>query len=102
MTTMNEQVANALVKGFNGEQDEYEAARAATARAFEARNLDELFTAMRAPGAVWASDFPTFGGADVRNTTGVWSWDATRKIVGTCAQDLQIVAREDEDAEVQS
>jgi hypothetical protein len=42
------------------------------------------------------TNLPTFGGAEPRDTTGVWSWDATRLLVGTCAADLRIVARGEE------
>lgn len=42
----------------------------------------------------WAS-LPTFGGPDVDDTDGVWSWDATRMLVGTCRDDLEIIPRED-------
>ena len=59
-------------------------------------NLDDLYEAMRS-GALtedWDS-LPTFGGPDVEDTDGVWSWDAGRAIVGTCADDLEIIARED-------
>jgi len=46
----------------------------------------------------WTS-LPTFGGAEPKDTTGIWSWDETRMIVGTCADDIKIVRRpEFEDA----
>lgn len=38
---------------------------------------------------------PTFGGEEPRSTSGVWSWDATRLLVGSCASDLRIVSREE-------
>ena len=41
----------------------------------------------------WTS-LPTFGGAEPPTTDGVWSWDADSLIVGTCADDLEIVPRE--------
>lgn len=37
---------------------------------------------------------PTFGGVEPRDTSGVWSWDETRLLVGTCASDLWIEARD--------
>lgn len=39
------------------------------------------------------SGLPTFGGVDIEDTSGVWSWDATHQIVGTCPADIEIVAR---------
>ena len=37
---------------------------------------------------------PTFGGSEPESgTSGVWSWDATRLLVGTCASDARIVDR---------
>jgi hypothetical protein len=35
----------------------------------------------------------SFGGPEPRSTSGVWSWDATRVLVGTCPADFEIVAR---------
>lgn len=63
-------------------------------------NLQELKTAMQQnhPSTLdqygsWRSDLPTFGGPEPDDTTGIWSWDATSLLVGTCADDLGIVAR---------
>lgn len=58
--------------------------------------LDELYSAMRGGQITqgW-DDLPTFGGADIEDTHGVWSWDARRMIFGTCADDIEIVPRED-------
>lgn len=39
------------------------------------------------------TDLPTFGGGEPADTVGVWSWDPTRLLVGTCANDLRIVHR---------
>lgn len=36
---------------------------------------------------------PTFGGEEPSDTGGIWSWDATRLLVGSCASDLRIVYR---------
>lgn len=41
------------------------------------------------------SDMPTFGGDEPASTDGVWSWDATRLLVGTCAGDLRMALRSD-------
>lgn len=67
------------------------------------KNLDELFKAMKQdhrrdegegdPRLGDWTDLPVFGGLEIENTIGVWSWDANRKIVGTCASDIQIVNR---------
>ena len=43
----------------------------------------------------WRSDLPTFGEADPIDPSwvlglGVWSWNGTHAIVGTCADDLTI------------
>lgn len=62
-------------------------------------NLDDLFCAMKAgdtntmDGDEFSADLPTFGGDEPADTREVWSWDATRMIVGTCADDLAIVSR---------
>lgn len=37
---------------------------------------------------------PTFGGEEPRDTSGIWSWDETRLLLGACASDLRIEARE--------
>jgi hypothetical protein len=64
-------------------------------------NLDQLYEGMinddpntHDRHGQWSSDLPTFGGEDAYSQ-GVWSWDETRLIVGTCADDLEIVNRED-------
>ena len=41
----------------------------------------------------WRSDLPTFGGTTPDSTIGVWSWDADCLLIGTCAEDLETVAR---------
>ena len=61
-------------------------------------NLDQLLVHLRRYGTNisehrWAG-LPTYGGDEPRNTLGVWSWDATRLIVGTCAADMRIIDRE--------
>ena len=38
-------------------------------------------------------DLPTFGGPEPDDTSGVWSWDETRLLVGSCIDDLRIVPR---------
>lgn len=39
------------------------------------------------------TSLPTFGGNEPENTQGVWSWDETHMIVGTCPSDMEIVSR---------
>ena len=39
------------------------------------------------------TSLPTFGGTEPADTTGVWSWDETRMIVGDGSADLEIVER---------
>ena len=39
------------------------------------------------------SDLPTFGGDEPAETTGVWSWDDSRLLVGSCIDDFEIVDR---------
>jgi len=61
------------------------------------KNLNELFEMMKnddqsLPNWDW---LPTFGGPDIEHTVEIWSWDATRKIVGTCSDDIEIVDRDD-------
>lgn len=59
------------------------------------KNLDELFEMMKNndPTLPTWDMLPTFGGADIRHTVDIWSWDATRKITGTYAGDISIVNR---------
>jgi hypothetical protein len=40
----------------------------------------------------WTS-LPVFGGSEPDETTGIWSWDETHLIVGSSADDLEIVER---------
>ena len=70
-------------------------------------NLDKLFELMVAANTeTWAdaglptahgdpdwTGLPTFGGEAPDDTRGIWSWDETRLIVGTCADDLEIMER---------
>jgi len=60
-----------------------------------ANSLNELMEYLRrAEGSsVDWTDLPTFGGEEPRDTLGVWSWDEDSLLVGTCADDLEVVAR---------
>ena len=65
--------------------------------ALQPKNLDELFDALKwreqFARADW-TDLPTFGEFP-DDTECVWSWDETRQIVGTCADDILIEDRND-------
>lgn len=54
-------------------------------------DLDALYDAIKAGDAPLTTDLPVF--ADWNNPEGVWSWDETHMIVGTCADDVELVAR---------
>ena len=68
------------------------------------KNLDQLFDYL-VEGIVWDgapmdstksnaidwTSLPTFGGHELADTSGIWSWDATRMLVGTCVDDLEII-----------
>lgn len=72
-----------------------------------AEDLDDLlaiFCASAATGYDHISDrdmtsLPTFGGDDI-DEEGVWSWDEDRCLIGTCANDMEIVARASLDDQV--
>lgn len=59
-------------------------------------NLSELCSRMRArdPSLGDWTSLPTFGGEEPAVTACVWSWDETHLIVGTCADDIEIVERD--------
>lgn len=81
-------------------------------------NLDTLYTLLReapadedaqsdyaaanglplAHGVIDWTNLPTFGGAEPQDTVEIWSWDATRLLVGYCAADLAIVDRAEHEA----
>lgn len=58
-------------------------------------NLKDLLTAIEAGmyTDTEMTELPTFGGDEPERTEGVWSWDATHLLVGTCADDMRIVRR---------
>lgn len=59
-------------------------------------DLDALLgvlTEMEDSREIDMTSLPTFGGTEPKDTSGVWSWDATRMIVGT-GSDYEIVDRE--------
>jgi hypothetical protein len=63
-----------------------------------ANNLDELLAALRSRpyDERLMTNLPTFGGEEPASTGGVWSWDATRLLVGTSRDDFRIVPRAEE------
>jgi hypothetical protein len=71
------------------------------ANVLNAANLDDLFAALRAWNASGAdldeagfdmTALPAFGD-EPANTSGVWSWDAERMIVGASLDEIRLVAR---------
>jgi hypothetical protein len=56
-------------------------------------DLGDLLAVLRDYQPESLDDLPTFGGDEPKDTLEVWSWDETRLLVGTCAADLEIVAR---------
>lgn len=58
-------------------------------------SLEGLLVLMRAADSWDAlTDLPTFGGSDAHGG-GVWSWDATRLLIGTCSDDVRIIGRDE-------
>lgn len=57
-------------------------------------DLLDVLTEMDDSRDVDMTSLPTFGGTEPNSTLGVWSWDATRMIVGT-GSDYEIVERDD-------
>ncbi|MCP4661006.1 MAG: hypothetical protein GY856_36860 [bacterium] len=97
-------VAEGTLGGLVTTREEYEIACAYLEELVaEARNpgdLDTLCEWMREGDARccdahgdWDTSLPTFGGEEPADTAEIWSWDETRLIVGTCADDLEIVDR---------
>tara|TARA_R110000796_G_scaffold201546_2_gene317730 strand:- start:374 stop:598 length:225 start_codon:yes stop_codon:yes gene_type:complete len=61
-----------------------------------AQNLPELLDAMQCDAFDdrEMSALPTFGGPEPRDTTEIWSWDATHVITGTHPGDYTIEKRD--------
>jgi hypothetical protein len=69
-----------------------------------ATSLEELIQALReiemecdAAGEPDLTDYtslPVYGGTEPHKTTEIWSWDATRLLVGSCLADFRIISRE--------
>ena len=63
------------------------------------KTLEELLTALRELPPIFSTDqlitdLPTFGGDAPADTAGIWSWDESRLLVGTCIDDMEIVERD--------
>lgn len=58
--------------------------------------LDDLFADLQdgSYGGDW-TDCPTFGGSEPDETSGIWSWDEGRLIVGPTSGELRLISRED-------
>lgn len=69
----------------------------ASAAITSATCLEDLLRALLLPGIedVDWSDLPVFGGPEPHDTTGIWSWDETRLLVGDSRHNVGIVSRED-------
>ena len=61
--------------------------------------LRELLDAAQDGRVELTDDMPSFGGEEPRCTAGVWSWDETHLLVGRCADELELVSREQHEAE---
>jgi hypothetical protein len=59
--------------------------------------LDELYEKMKEddPDLPPWDMLPVFGGPDIEDPDGIWSWDETRMIVGTNSTDIRLVDRDD-------
>ena len=56
--------------------------------------LADLLNRLKTGQMELTEDLPVFGPDHGRsNREGIWSWDATHDIVGTCVDDLRIVGR---------
>lgn len=61
-----------------------------------AENLNQLLTILKSLEKNDDTDLtslPTYGGDAPIDTAGVWSWDVSRLLVGTCAADFKIISR---------
>jgi hypothetical protein len=83
--------------GLGGEADEDIGEAVEPSAAEEAATLDALLEAVRAGlySERQMTKLPTYGGPEPRDTAGVWSWDATRLLVGTCSEDFRLVPRDE-------
>lgn len=66
------------------------------------QSLVELLDAVKARTIPLSDSLPDFGGEEPGCTVGVWSWDETALLVGDCAGDLELVPREQHEAEIQT
>ena len=61
--------------------------------------LAELLDAVVDGRVELTDNMPSFGGDEPRCTAGVWSWDEAHLLVGRCADELELVSREQHEAE---
>ena len=66
------------------------------------RTLQDLFNAMKAQTfdvvdvhGQFRTDLPTFGGKEPADKIGIWSWDSSNLLIGTCQDDLAIISRQE-------
>lgn len=67
------------------------------AKVNDCTTLDELLDVLQGmedSRDVDMTSLPTFGGTEPKDTSGIWSWDKTRLIIGT-GSDYEIVDRDD-------
>ncbi|BAT18959.1 hypothetical protein [Asaia bogorensis] len=57
--------------------------------------LDSLYEAIKTGAVGLTSSLPTYGGEEPRNAPEIWSWDADRYMVGSCAADLSLIPRDE-------
>ena len=58
------------------------------------KSLQQLFDALKAGTVALDDNLPLFADEEWEPPAGgVWSWDATHMLEGTCVADLEIVAR---------
>ena len=62
--------------------------------------LAELLDAVQGGRVELTDEMDDFGGEPPGCTAGVWSWDDTHLMVGDCASDLELVRREQHEAEI--
>ena len=63
------------------------------------KTLSDLCDAITEQAIELTDELDDFGGEEPDCTVGVWSWDDTHVLVGTHAGDVEIVSREQHEAE---
>ena len=57
--------------------------------------LASLLESLKAGRVKLDDNLPVFADHDWNNPSGVWSWDSTHMIAGTCSDDITIIRRPD-------